>query len=164
MKLTDLYSGYTPTPVATEPKKKAGRPKRVDTENLIKKPTKSLKAEKMQFSENLFWDWMADCALIVKDGWKLKTVPNKNWIEVVRYTDDEQMPFAFVDRKNGNIQCPAVMRGDPHEDIRGNISDSQTRLSCMTPLGVISFFPWQPTHPDYTLHKSVDFSTLNSSI
>lgn len=141
-----------------EPKKLPGRPKKVDTEKLLPKPRSSKNKQQLQFSEEVFLEWMLDCATIVEQGWELKTKPNKHWIEVIRSNDEKTMPFAFIDRKNGNIHCPALMHGDPHEDIRGNISDPQTRLSCITPTGAIAYWPWQPTHPNYNeLHQDVDF-------
>lgn len=143
-------------------KKRRGRPP--GSKNFSPKPYSSTKAEKITFNEIHFWNWMAECATIVLPGWELRTVENKNWYEIVRFNPDEErmMPFAFVDKKNGNIHCPALMHGDPHEYVRGNISDTKTRLAEITPYGVLAGWPWQPTHPDYKAIDKIDLSAIHN--
>jgi len=122
-----------------------------------------MKKSKLGFEDEVFAAWLDDCNDIVLKGWSLQLANSKNYIEVFRVSGNEKMPFAHIDRKNGNIHCPAVMDGEPFEFVRGNIADPETRLSDITPYGVECFFSWLPTHKDYNLHKLNSFSLASQS-
>lgn len=147
-------------------KRKRGRPRKDEPNKSITPKKQSNKKIKTTFNENDFWRWLSDCATIVLPGWELKTITRKNYIEIVKVKGEEQMPFAFIDRDNGNIHCPAIMDGDPHDFVRGNISDPITRLTDITPYGVKAYWTWQPTNENYTLHKknSLSLEHLSSKI
>ena len=136
-------------------KRKRGRPHK---DSSIITPIVSTKSVKVSFDEDIFWNWLNECSEIVLYGWELQIRNYKSYIEVVRMKDSEEMPFAFIDRKNGDILCPAVMHGDPLETVRGNIADPKTRLVDITPYGVKQHWSFLPTHENYTLHLISDLS------
>jgi hypothetical protein len=146
-------------------KKKRGRPRKDQTNTSItpKKLPRNKSAKGVgSFNEENFINWILDCSLVVEAGWELKYKPYKHWYEITRFNEKQQlmMPFAFVDRNNGDIQCPALMYGDPMTHIRGNISDPLTRMKDITPCGVEAGWPWMPTHPNYKHIDSLDFSDI----
>lgn len=113
-------------------------------------------------TSGVFLDWVEDCKKVVLEHWTLGFSIQKEFLMLYREKDKQRLPFAFVKKSTGNIHCPALMTGDPYEFARGNVSDVNTRMSCITPTGVLAFNKYEPTHPDFKFNKKLDFSTIKS--
>lgn len=107
-------------------------------------------------TSQVFVKWFNDIQSIVEDGWTLKIKSKKKFIGIYRSNGHKTKVFAFVKKSTGNIHTPMTHK-DPFIHFVGNIINSETRLSVMTPTGVKSHWEWLPTHPDYneTLAKNV---------
>jgi hypothetical protein len=127
-------------------------------------PEEKLRSKKVHINETseVFIKWLEDCKKIVLPGWTLKILNIREYIQVVRENGKTRLPFAFIKKNGGSIHCPALLHGDPYEYERGFINDPETRLSDVTPFGIKAYNRYEPTHPEYSEQKGLDFSAIKS--
>lgn len=143
-----IVKNETPTKAQEPPKeeKQHNISKIKKTAEKPSKPSSVHLPKKASFSSS-FQRWLEDCQKIVLEGWHLSVKPSKNFHFVTMKNGSEERPFAYIDKRTGNIHNCSI--GEPFAYVRGNINEEETRLKDITPYGVKSYYSFHPTHPNY---------------